>query len=119
MDITLQIERLEAINSEIEQGIRTDDLEPIQALVDERESRISQLIELQRSGKVNVFLKFYDRLNAIKEAGDSLSRLMELKLKVIRNEMRKTGDAKIITKGYAKGPQILAAEFRRSTDITG
>ncbi len=42
MDITLQIDRLEAINGEIEAGIRLDELDSIQALVDERESRIEQ-----------------------------------------------------------------------------
>ena len=119
MDVSIQIERLEAINSGIQECIQSDELDHIQALIDERKSRIAKLIELQGNGKANVFPRYFDRLTAIKEGGDNLRRLMELKLKVLRTEMRKTGDAKTIAKGYKKGPQLVAAEFRRSTDITG
>jgi len=119
MDIVLQIDRLENINGEIEAAIRLDKLNEIQPLIDERESRISKLIAIQNSVQENVFSDYSQRLKSIQEGSENLSQLIELKLKVLRSDMRKVGDAQTISKGYLKGTNLLATENRRTTDITG
>lgn len=119
MKIELQLERLEAINAEIGEGLRSDNLEVIGGLLEERHSRINQLLSLDPSQFSAVFKEYGGQISGIQQEGDRLSRLIELKLQVLANELRKTRETKTLVNGYATGSQQLAAELRRTTDLSG
>ena len=112
-----QLLRIAEIDNELLELLRNDELEDVASLVDERESRIGAVSAADPNQLEQLTALPGIDAAAILENGREVTRLVETKLKLMGNQLRRICESDRILDGYAKGSPEVAAELRRTTDI--
>ena len=115
--LSAQLERIEAIQAQLEQVLREDTLSSLEALTAEMGSRLATLLGALDGSDGQAELR--RRLNGVLARDLALAGLIQHKMDILRTELAKAHAAGHAARRYVIEPRKAEALSARTTDLKG
>jgi hypothetical protein len=115
--ITLQLDRIEEIQSELRRCVMDDSLPGLEPLIDEMGTRLRLLLNGREP--LELLLPHRTRLELVVRNNERLEELMQVQLKLVANRLQKTHATKQVFELYAGETYRLKQLTRHALDLDG